>query len=405
MPPLEITRIPHITGSQFFTFTVPNPIFHDCHLRSPLLRVAVLDTPHPRAPPPSGDLPIVVAMIVPPNRESDWIFSTEAGQFQILQSYTNVARLVLIGNNPQPNSPPVPFVRSPASDSDEQLRDTMEDELISLVVSLHPNICFQDGMFPEPEFLTFEDPTLYSVILNRFMGRLVGEFLVEDVEVERKWKSEDDKKDFRRRLRFKRTPKTIQSEVPLVPASDEQLTDVVVDLMGMRKLDEVEFRVDPTVLVSPHLVAMVAGVSLIAPYIDQRIRNGFAPRALCLGVGGGALLTFLKSQLGFQVVGVESDEVVMNVGRRYFGLVDSISLQLVLGDAIEFLEKFSRGLARRNPLHLPVSITMKDDKYDAIMVDLDFGDAGPGSVARHRALLRGRFFSRLDRFFTIKVFL
>ncbi|PQQ06960.1 methyltransferase-like protein 13 [Prunus yedoensis var. nudiflora] len=76
--------------------------------------------------------------------------------------------------------------------------------------------------------------------------------VVEDVEIDSG--GEASKREFRRRLRFKRMPNLVQTE--------------------------------------------------------GRIRSGFRPKALCLGVGGGALLGFLKAELGFQVVGVEADKEV-----------------------------------------------------------------------------------------------
>ncbi|PQQ21511.1 methyltransferase-like protein 13 [Prunus yedoensis var. nudiflora] len=99
--------------------------------------------------------------------------------------------------------------------------------------------------------------------------------VVEDVEIESG--GEASKREFRRRLRFKRMPNLVQTEYLSAP------------LFGSYG---------------------GASLQLIASYIEGRIRSGFRPKALCLGVGGGALLGFLKAELGFQVMGVEADKEV-----------------------------------------------------------------------------------------------
>ncbi|KAI3748534.1 hypothetical protein L6452_11668 [Arctium lappa] len=145
----------------------------------------------------------------------------------------------------------------------------LENELKPLVIALHPKECFQNGL-PEPVFLTYEDDTLYRVTINRSVGTVVGEFLVEDVQVESK---ADSNKDFRRRLRFKRMPNLIQSEIPLNPTTGDVVGDLGLDLLSLRKKNEVEFRVDTGVLVHTYLTAMVAGLFLIVSNLDRRIQT------------------------------------------------------------------------------------------------------------------------------------
>ncbi|MFS7997950.1 hypothetical protein Hanom_Chr12g01148001 [Helianthus anomalus] len=62
-----------------------------------------------------------------------------------------------------------------------------------------------------------------------------------------------------------------------------------LDLLSLRKMMKAEFRIEIG--------------TLIVSSVNDRIRQGFSPRALCLGVGGGALLGFLNSKLGFEIVG------------------------------------------------------------------------------------------------------
>ncbi|KVI09600.1 methyltransferase-like protein 13 [Cynara cardunculus var. scolymus] len=380
---LDTSKIKTLTPSQFITFTIPNPIPHPtarhCYLRSPVLRVALLDSPIVTS---DGDVPLIAAMVVPGHRESDWIFSTESGHFQLLFNFSNVSRLVLIGNNPPPNSEPSIYVRPPVTDTVD--KEKLEDELKPLVIALHPVECFQNGL-PEPVFLTYEDTTLYRVTINRSVGPFVGEFLVEDVEVE---SNVDCNKDLRRRLRFKRMPNLIQSEIPLIPTVGNVVGNLGLDLPSLRKMNEVKFRVDTGVLIQPYLTAMVSGLFLIVSLLDRRMKQGFIPRALCLGVGGGALLSFLNTRLGFEVVGVEADEVVLSVARQYFGLNDRNSIRLILGDAIELIEKAASRRTKGDTHDLQVNIDCLNAKFDVVMVDLDSSDARTGISAPPPEIVR-----------------
>lgn len=49
------------------------------------------------------------------------------------------------------------------------------------------------------------------------------------------------------------------------------------------------------------------------------------------GVGDGGLLSFLKNQLSFEVVGVEVDGQVLSVARQYFGLKNDFHPLFMLG--------------------------------------------------------------------------
>ncbi|KAK9061326.1 hypothetical protein SSX86_018506 [Deinandra increscens subsp. villosa] len=355
---LDLSTLETLTPSQFITLTIPNTLNHRCHLHTQLLRIAVLDSPIATADDVS---PTIAAMIVPEHRETDWNFCTECGHLQLLFNFSNVSRLILIGNNLDPNSEPSDYVRAPVTDPLD--KEKLEQELGQLVIALHPKLCFQNRL-PKPLFLTYEDAVLNRVIVDRFIGPFVGEFLVEDVELE--------SRELRRRLRFKRMPNLIQSQVPLIPS----FRNMRLDLPSLRKMKNIQFQVDTGTLVQPYLTPMVSGIFLIVSTLNNRIQLGFTPRALCLGVGGGALLSFLNSNLGFEVVGVEADEMVLTAARRYFGLHDGKSVQLIVGDAIKLIETVS---GDSNDSH--VKMDGLNGKFDVVMVDLDSNEARSGISA------------------------
>nr|GFC12979.1 methyltransferase-like protein 13 [Tanacetum cinerariifolium] len=168
----------------------------------------------------------------------------------------------------------------------------MEVELKGLVIALHPKLCFRSGV-PEPLFLVYEDDVVCSVIVDKFVGAFVGEFVVEDVEI--------GSQEFRRRLRFRRMPNLIQSQARLVASFDE---------------------------------------------------------------------------------------VILSVARQYFGLNDGKSVRVIVGDALEMIEKIACGLC----------IDGLDAKFDVVMVDLDSSEARSGISAPPAEFLRKSVFQVMRNF-------
>ena len=82
---LDIATFETIIPSRFLSFTIPLPTLSST---TQLLRVAILDSPIY-----STDSPQVAALIVPQNRESDWVFSTESCHLQLLLSSPGISRL------------------------------------------------------------------------------------------------------------------------------------------------------------------------------------------------------------------------------------------------------------------------------------------------------------------------
>ncbi|KAI3520367.1 hypothetical protein L1887_09752 [Cichorium endivia] len=358
-----------ITPSQFITFTMPNPLNHRRLLHALVLRVAVLDSPIAIA---DDESPVIAAMIVPNHRETDWNFCTQSGHLQLLYDFHNVSRLILIGNNPPPNPESSIYIRPPVTDPFKKAR--LENELKPLLMALHPKVSFHSRL-PETLFLTYEDDVVYRVTVAKLVGPIVGEFIIEDVELKG---NSDRSKMLRRRLRFKRMPNLIQSQAPLIPIFGDDEATTQTDLESLRRMVNAKFEADTTVLVHQYMTPMVAGISLIVSHLDERIQLGYTPRALCLGVGGGVLLSFLNTQLGFEVTGVEADKVVLTAATHHFGLNRSGTIRLIVGDAIEVIQNFPPQNTRGNT---DASKVNNDAKFDVVMVDLDSSEAQNGISA------------------------
>lgn len=328
---LDMRIFESISLSRFISFTIPNPI-------SPLhlLRVAVLDSPVHS----TDSSPRVAAILVPKHRETDWIFSTESGHLQLLLNLPDISRLILIGDDR--SDFPTVYHRPTDEDNDSE---KLELRLKPLGVALTPKTLTGEEIDDVP-FLIFDDNVVSSVELEKSVGPFVGEMLIEDVEIE----IDDGVREFRRRLRFKRMPNLVQSEIKIVPRSSSS------GLNSSPSLTRTDFKPDLTDLVHLYLAPMVASLSLIGSHIKSR------PKALCIGIGGGGLLSFLRLQLGFEVTGVEIDPEVLRIARQYFGLEESFA-RVHVEDGIDFLKRFSS------------TCDCDDDaKFDVLMVDLDSTD-------------------------------
>ncbi|MCL7041627.1 hypothetical protein MKW94_021539 [Papaver nudicaule] len=373
----------NLVPSQFISFTFPNPHSRESTINCSygnFLRIAILDSPVQTSDPTQ-----IAAMLIPIDRKNDWIFSTKAGHFQLLTSLPEISRLILIGNLPRGDGYlPVNYDR-PILD-DKEYRAEFEEALLPLLIAVSP-IAYIKGLNENFEipFVTYEDNVISSVLVEKCYGSCVGEMIVEDVEIENVDKSLA--REFRRRLRFKRMPNLVQTEMRIVPDRIE------VDSVNLR-ISEMKFELDISCLVHPYLAPMVASLSLIAQNLDKCVCLGLKPRVLCVGIGGGALLTFLRTQFGFEVFGVENDKMVVNVAKRYFGLVEGEFLRILVGEGIDVINSVAR---RGVQAGFAVSIRSADSesdqhlttygedesklKFDIIMVDLDSNDAmnGPGA--------------------------
>jgi len=93
--------------------------------------------------------------------------------------------------------------------------------------------------------------------------------------------------------------------------------------------------------------------------------NGQWSRALILGLGGGSLVTLInQSYSGVKIVGVEIDPVMIDLGKKHFGLDKIENLEIVKGDAVEYVKKTQNS-------------KLKSKKFDVVFVDLYVGDKYP----------------------------
>ncbi|KAL6646181.1 hypothetical protein ACP70R_017789 [Stipagrostis hirtigluma subsp. patula] len=353
----ELESLRHIEPSRFVSFSFPSPLLRDASDpygggAGEFLRVAVLDSPVPSPPVPRS-----AAMLVPAGRHRDWIFSTRAGHLHLLLS-SQYSRLILVGPE---LSAPSPRVVTCVARPDP---DPAHARLLPLLLALCPMAAFRDNAVPDVPLLSFHDDLLRVAPVKVVAGPVVGEMVVEDVAVD----CAPGPAELRRRLRFKRMPCLVQTQVRLAWQSPAAASSSLLEALEKEGTGGSLQPEAGGLLVQPYLQAMVAGLAVIAPSMEKRIESGVRPRCLCAGVGGGSLPMSIRMGLQFSVIGIEADAAVLDVARNYFGLVEDEFLCVHVGDAIQMIQDFAH---QAEP----------DMNFSAIMVDLDSSDAMCGVSA------------------------
>lgn len=259
---------------------------------------------------PTG-IPSVVAMFVPAGLENDWMFSTESGHYQFLFNLPGILCPILVGDQESVNADNSAVYNRSLKEVTASLWSRLVVSLQPLFLALFPKSCFENAILGI-SILSYVDNVICCEVLDKCIGSSIGEFLVENVEIERESGiGMSETREFRRRLRYKTMPNLIQTEIRIIPQANQSLDNI--------EIQNIKFKQDTKNLVHPYLPAMVASLSLINSSIDEHIQNGNKSKALCFGIGGGALLTFLATHLDFEVDRVEIDMEVLRVLEQYFG--------------------------------------------------------------------------------------
>ncbi|KAG6543197.1 hypothetical protein Mapa_015447 [Marchantia paleacea] len=307
------------------------------------------------------------ALLVPPRKAEEWIYSSEGGQWQLLAS-AGVSRLIVL----LPNHHLLTHRVESESKLDQSAaaRSTEDDELKKilrpLVLALAPKALFNIGV-PDIPFLAYSDNVVQRVEIDVAYSSTTGLMMVEDVEIEESTSfpksvpqghgsshldstCTNPTRTWRRRLIFQRMPNLIQTEVSLITypcrrTPKERKRDNGSRSRKKKSSKEAETEgkrvVDHSRLVHKYLPPIVAGFVLISPYLDEYVRSHIRAKVLCVGVGGGALPTFLHNQFGFHIQVVDLDEVVLDLARKHFGLNDGPNFEVTVGDGLVVVTKIA----------------------------------------------------------------
>lgn len=323
-----------------------------------VVRIAVLDSAV------EWDEVACAAMLVPTIAEDDWMYSSEGGQWQLLAT-AGVSRLIIVDRISE--LPGIGETRVRERASCWQCEDeALKTRLRSVVVALAPRICFRSGI-PIVPFVVYTNNVIHRVVVEEVYSSLTGLMVVEDVALDAEVAESEsfvvndggvsvetecahgrssagcrnlDRVLYRRRLRFKRMPNLIQTEVPLVHSGAKIGGDTAIAKESVgANCNEIMcgLEIDHSFLVHKYLPPIVAGLVLAASCIEPCMERGERVKVLALGVGGGALPIFLQRHLGFHVQAVDVDSVVLDLAHRHFGLQNGVGMEVQVGDAVQFV--------------------------------------------------------------------
>jgi len=111
---------------------------------------------------------------------------------------------------------------------------------------------------------------------------------------------------------------------------------------------------------------------------DKDIKDMKKLRVLILGLGVGTLakLVTKRHPLDAEIVGIEIDPLVVELGKKYFGLGEIPNLKIVVGDAISLVQSSKFNTSTSSVLSRAKSRD-KVQSFDLVIVDLYLGQEFP----------------------------
>ncbi|XP_052790204.1 eEF1A lysine and N-terminal methyltransferase-like [Mya arenaria] len=263
--------------------------------------------------------------IVPQGRETEWMFSTDAGRLQ-LSSSAGFDRLVVVSLH-----------RNHVYND----LDAIQAELSAKVMELAPPGFKQGKKVP---FLSLGNDIGSRHIVKQGSSNLSGEYVIEEVQG-------DAGKTFRR-LVFLANQNIVQSEA--------RLKTVNVKKKGKGRQSSIV--VDKSYLACQHHVAMVAGMSCVQSGRLTDLLEGDMS-VLLIGLGGGGLPTYIHQyfpQVHLDVVDIDPEMVT--VATEWFGFRPDDQLKVHVDDGLKFIQQEAK----------------KGPKRHVIMLDVDSKDVSLG---------------------------
>ncbi|XP_070177056.1 eEF1A lysine and N-terminal methyltransferase-like isoform X2 [Littorina saxatilis] len=262
--------------------------------------------------------------IVPQGRETDWMFSTDAGR-KLLSESAGFERLVVV-------------VLS--REHEYESMDSIKAELSSKVMELAPPSHKKGVQVP---FLSIGEDIGSRTVRHRGHSQMSGDYIVEDAE------GEADQTF--RRLVFLANQNLVQSEVRLVAPPSEKKKKKKGGKKGSGSL-----QIDKSYLACGHHHAMVAGLAFLPEQVSK-------PKVLLVGLGGGPLAAFINQHFPqVQLEAVEIDEEMSHVATDWFGFHHNNNVTVHITDGLDFIAKLAQ----------------KDEKQDVVMFDVDSKDSSIG---------------------------
>ncbi|KAL6342807.1 hypothetical protein AAG906_016642 [Vitis piasezkii] len=320
--------------------------------------------------------------LVPKTRAHEWLFSSEEGQWMVVES-SKAARLIM--------------VLLDTSHTNASMDDIQKD-LSPLVKRLAPANNNTGAQIP---FMIAGDGIKQRKIVHQVTSTLTGLITVEDVvyeNVDGNVSHLVPSKALLFRLTFQRAEGLVQSEALLT--RKEALRKLLVK-QRERKVSPLprssnNLKVYHNYLASSYHMGIISGFMLISSYLESVASTGRTVKAVVIGLGAGLLPMFLHGCMPFlDIEVVELDPVILNLARNYFGFCEDKHLKVHISDGIQFVREVaadgSSGKHGNNDAQCDAECPSSNgsctashaeskviSKFDILIIDVDSSDSSSG---------------------------
>ncbi|KAK2644013.1 hypothetical protein Ddye_019208 [Dipteronia dyeriana] len=283
--------------------------------------------------------------LVPKTRAREWLFSSEEGQWMVVES-SKAARLIMVLLD---------------TSHDNISMDDIQKDLSPLVKILAPE---EDNNGTQIPFMMASDGIKQRSIVQEVTSSLTGPITVEDVayensdpNVSRLWPSEELKF---RRLVFQRTQGLVQSEALLIKdglfhktVSETDRNKASSSSKSKRKGNQKrnddsinQLKIYHGYLASSYHMGIISGFILISSYLESIVSTAKTVRAVVIGLGAGLLPMFLHGCMPFlDIEVVELDPMMLKLARDHFAFTQDKHLKVHVADGIQFVRDINNSLA------------------------------------------------------------
>lgn len=349
--------------------------------------------------------------LVPKSRTHEWLFSSEEGQWQVVES-AKAGRLVMV------------FLD--ANHSRVGMEDVQKD-LSPLVEGLAPALSENGSQIP---FMMASDGVAKRTIVQEVDSPLTGRIIVEDVIFSEKNGNGNvlPENEIFRRLLFERTPGLVQSEALL------KRTENPNKIVGKAMMDEAirhsrsgkkkkrtgrysdssimqgsktYVHVDHTYLASLYHGGMITGLGLIISELELLVVSEKLVKTVIIGLGAGLLPMFLHERMPFlKIEVVELDPIVADLARENFGFIEDAKMKLHIGDGVDMVKEMTNisksSTINGIPLRAEIPTTLARENecgkgtednngVQVLIIDADSDDPGTGLTCPHSNFVEESF--------------
>ncbi|KAL0920954.1 hypothetical protein M5K25_007974 [Dendrobium thyrsiflorum] len=345
--------------------------------------------------------------IVPKTRAREWLFSSEDGQWQIVES-SKAARLIMVFLN--------------ASHSHATM-EAIQKDLSPLVKSLAPAKDYGHYQIP---FMMANDGVKQRKIVYQAASKTTGPIIVEDVMYDNIAEGINsnhigsENKRFRR-LVFERSSGLVQSEALLIlkprsnsiEADKRQTSLSSKSKKGGRKRNGTSIssdgskdnmEIDHSSLASSYHSGIVSGLSLVACALQNAVSFQERVRVIVVGLGAGLFPTFLHICLPFlDIEVVELDPVVLELAKDYFDFKEDVRLKVHIGDGIKFIQNANvkEDLSMNSEIKCSIANGKNGDMMKIVIVDADSSDLSFGLACPPAGFVEEAFLSSVKDFLSL----